>query len=69
MNALKNREHNIRLGALKVRYRQAWKCKASSSVLAGLLSDIEKLEHSQTGDPAENAVRPVNGRPLCKPAH
>ena len=39
MNALKNREHNIRLGALKVRYRQAWKCKAPSSVLAGLLSD------------------------------
>ena len=46
MSVVKNREYHIRLCALKVRYRQAWKRQASSCELAALLGDIEKLEAS-----------------------
>lgn len=58
---MKNREQSIRLGALKVRYRQAWKCKASSCELAALLSDIERLECTQTSDQIGNATPPGRG--------
>jgi hypothetical protein len=66
---VKNREQRIRLGALKVRYRQAWKCKASSCELAALLNDIERLEHAQSPDLTGNATPSANGLPLCKPVH
>lgn len=56
---LKNREHCIRLGALKVRYRQAWERKASSCELAALISDIEKLERDQLSDRKGNATPPA----------
>ena len=46
MSVVKNHDYHIRLCALKVRYRQAWKRQASSCELAALLGDIEKLEAS-----------------------
>jgi len=62
---VKNREQRIRLGALKVRYRQAWKRKASSCELSALLSDIEKLEQGQSDADAGNATQPVSGPEAC----
>lgn len=45
MNKRTRREQRIRLCALQLRYRKAWKMQASSCRLAALLTEIEVIQH------------------------
>ncbi len=50
MNKRTRREQRIRLCALQLRYRKAWKTQASSCQLAALLTEIEVIQHRLTAD-------------------
>lgn len=50
MNKRTRREQRIRLCALQLRYRKAWKTQASSCQLAALLTEIEAIQHCLAAD-------------------
>lgn len=50
MNKRTRREQRIRLCALQLRYRKAWKTQASSCQLATLLTEIEVIQHRLAAD-------------------
>ncbi|TQC69955.1 hypothetical protein [Pantoea dispersa] len=50
MNKRTRREQRIRLCALQLRYRKAWKTQASSCQLAALLTEIEVIQHRLAAD-------------------
>ncbi|MEQ0584294.1 hypothetical protein PANTOEA_22025 [Pantoea dispersa] len=50
MNKRTRREQRIRLCALQLRYRKAWKTQASSCRLAALLTEIEVIQHRLAAD-------------------
>lgn len=50
MNKRTRREQHIRLCALQLRYRKAWKMQASSCRLAALLTEIEVIQQYLAAD-------------------
>ncbi len=50
MNKRTRREQRIRLCALQLRYRKAWKTQASSCQLAAILTEIEAIQLHLTAD-------------------
>lgn len=57
MSELNQRELQIRLCAMRLRYRRAWQAQASSCQLAAMLTEIEALRQCLASDsPQPDAV-------------
>lgn len=55
------REARIRLCSLRIRYRKAWLPQADSNTLASLLTAIESVNQSLSGDCIEPEPLPSEG--------
>ncbi|ASN18235.1 hypothetical protein B7764_24185 (plasmid) [Pantoea ananatis] len=61
MTTTDTREARIRLCSLRIRYRKAWLSQADSKTLAALLTAIESVNQSLSGDCVEPETLPSAG--------